>query len=778
MPGYLGLQVSLELTNLLPIKEAVIAAGSYLLSFARDLKASGSDIVVEADVASVFGRGVIQREVENNFRQAVSVTTVTPLPNAPLIELHGGPGPTIVHAFSPEAMYHLRTIITLSFLGYFVDRQRLAAMISEGMAKRVENRLDHEWRNVGVQSVDGMLTACSTQTASFSWAAYRQAVEQRFQAVSNYRFHPDYLSMTPTLMLGSMDFLYAVQSLPKDRHVTISGQKGWILIVIWAHYLLGLNVVVQRGQEKIIYGDDAEPHVTIRWSTEASAPSQQGIPIHYPLENDESDVEIYLYDASMSVQLGCAPEDGDQHFRSVRERHPLTGYGTTYLRRLLNTDCITSDQDPIFEEIPNLVMGIAAVAAQNRDRYAQLDMPPGPAEHITKAPQVCTEIWRVMTAGEMIFSGLSVNKDSVASYRSFFSKTNLDKATLPSAFNGYLRRAAGAGPAYIIPPDERLIGQIAHLAEMVVLFSQVYDLQKCAQMPIIMEGLPERGQLRYYHTLAANETNHGRVRPEDVLNGLAYFISAVHRPELELDQNAAFLSQKQAHSFLYSDFGWSVFLDSVMERAGTKDPADVRPDLIHIEKGTPTNTKTGERRYCMKDATDHSVPWPDNWEIERGPKYTPRAVGHVVGTREFWSTQMDHFELKIQIELRHPNRQHRVWREILGCKSMHEALWRVFTTPACPHAAERASVGTPAKREVKLGPDAVAILGWSYTQSMRCSEKVLIFLTRGDCHLRWVAISGTRSFGRREIGLRTLTCCEECALDYFSSKPGKWVLIL
>jgi hypothetical protein len=96
----------------------------------------------------------------------------------------------------------------------------------------------------------------------------------------------------------------------------------------------------------------------------------------------------------MSVQLGCAPEDGDERFCPVRERHPLTGYGTTYLRRVLNTDCLTSDHDPIFNELPNLVTGLAIVSAQNRDRYAQLDIPPDKttAQHVIKAPQVYIEI--------------------------------------------------------------------------------------------------------------------------------------------------------------------------------------------------------------------------------------------------------------------------------------------------------------------------------------------------------------------------------------------------
>ncbi|KAH7068945.1 hypothetical protein BKA63DRAFT_520351 [Paraphoma chrysanthemicola] len=785
MPGYLGLQLSLDLSNILPIKDGVVAAGSYLLSLARDLKTSGSDIVVEEDVASIFGRGTMRPDLEKKFRDIVSVTTIKPLSNGLPIELHSGPGPTVVRALSKEGQYYLRTVITLSFLDYFVDRMRLATMISEGITKRFENRIDHEYRNPGIESINAMLIACSTQTASFSWASYRLAVEQIFQSASSYRFQPDYLSLTPALMLGSMDFLYSVQSLPKNRHITISNQKGWIIIVIWAHYLLGLNVEIVRGSERIVYGDGAEPNITIYWSEKAYMGARRDISVQYPLEDKQSEVEIHLYDESMSVQLGCAPEDGEQRFCSVRERHPLAGWGTTYLRRLLNTGRITIDTDPIFDEIPNLITGLAVVASQNRVRYAQVDVPPpdetNPVKHILRAPNVEIEVWRVLAAGEMIFRGLGLDKDSVASYQTFFSKTRLDKATLPSACSAYLR-GVEAGPEYIYPssPDERLILQIAHLAEMVLLFSHIHDLQKCADMPIIIEGLPQRSQKSYYHVLTANEINHGKVRPEDVFNELVYFLSASHRPQL--DNEKTFLAEKRIHSFLYSDFGWSVFLDTVMEKDGTKDPEGIRLDLIHVEKGTPTNSKTNERRYCMKDAEDYEVPWPDEWEVERGAKYKPRAVGQVIGAREFWSTKLEHFELKIQVDIRHPlpRWEKRAWREKLGCRAMHDALWRVFFTPPCkcPHMSDPSLPSLPTQKEIKLGPDAAAILGWSHTKGMRCSEKIIIYLTLGNCHLRWVALARTRMSLQRNVALRTSACCEECALQYVASQPSKWVLIL
>lgn len=79
-------------------------------------------------------------------------------------------------------------------------------MISEEINKRIENRINHQIRNPGMEGINAILSACSTQTASFSRPSLRLAVEQGFQFTSSCQFQPDYLSPTPTLMLGSMEF--------------------------------------------------------------------------------------------------------------------------------------------------------------------------------------------------------------------------------------------------------------------------------------------------------------------------------------------------------------------------------------------------------------------------------------------------------------------------------------------------------------------------------------------------------------------------------------------
>lgn len=77
MPFSTGFQISLELAKAFPISSVTETIGSKVLKYARELRLSGSDIVVEADLAEVFGRGKIVHELEQEFRNVVKVQRVT-----------------------------------------------------------------------------------------------------------------------------------------------------------------------------------------------------------------------------------------------------------------------------------------------------------------------------------------------------------------------------------------------------------------------------------------------------------------------------------------------------------------------------------------------------------------------------------------------------------------------------------------------------------------------------------------------------------------------------
>ena len=90
-----GFQLSVELSKVFPIATAVQSAGAMVLDLARNLRRSGSDLVVEEDLVSVFGRAKIVSEVESTFKKTVSIQTFTPLNYGFDVRLDSGSGPTM-----------------------------------------------------------------------------------------------------------------------------------------------------------------------------------------------------------------------------------------------------------------------------------------------------------------------------------------------------------------------------------------------------------------------------------------------------------------------------------------------------------------------------------------------------------------------------------------------------------------------------------------------------------------------------------------------------------
>ncbi|KAH6688418.1 hypothetical protein F5X68DRAFT_255330 [Plectosphaerella plurivora] len=152
MPGYVGLQLAVELTNILP---------------------SGSDIVVEEDLADVLGRGRVSRDMEKAFKDVVKISKFTPLytsrdGSTPEVELHSGPGPTVLRAFQDSRYF--TTVLTLSMLGYYHDRVSLAMKLSAVMDRRSEANIEGARPSPGFEGISATIDSCSNQTSAFQWA--------------------------------------------------------------------------------------------------------------------------------------------------------------------------------------------------------------------------------------------------------------------------------------------------------------------------------------------------------------------------------------------------------------------------------------------------------------------------------------------------------------------------------------------------------------------------------------------------------------------------------
>lgn len=111
----------------------------------------------------------------------------------------------------------------------------------------------------------------------------------------------------------------------------MSNAIGSITLIIWAHYVLGLTVVVVEplSDEEVIFGNHQSPHMIITWPEAKIKEEDYLIWPHYTADVGP---EIRLLDSKMSVILeSTETEEAERRSEIVTdERHPLTNYGITY----------------------------------------------------------------------------------------------------------------------------------------------------------------------------------------------------------------------------------------------------------------------------------------------------------------------------------------------------------------------------------------------------------------------------------------------------------------
>jgi hypothetical protein len=750
--------------------------------------------VVEADLAEIFGGAKISPQFEMSFREAVKVGQSIPLSHGCEIELQSGPGPTLSNALRDQR--YLATAIQLSLLSWTHTRKQIASMLASSMRKRYELKVPGASPDPGYEGIMGTLAACSSQSSVFNWSHYTQEVQEKLRAgIPTFQYSADYIRMTPSLLFGVMHSLYMVQTLPEDRRIVVSNEIGSITLIVWAHYVLGLNVIITgKVSVPIAFGNISNPQVTIEWTKENAELAGE---LFYPSESKDPGPEIRLLDPELTVLLKCFPDDESRETIQADDRHPLLGWGNVYLQRLLNTSLLTSENDPIYEESVKFITALALQASERLDRamWTIGNSSTRPVRYIA------LEYWRVFNAAQVIFHGIKIDRTAVDSYVDFLRVTTLNEESCPNAFDGFLGRVKIGSSTF--SPSYRLLKQVKYLAQIVLTFAHVTDIKACAEMPVRLTA--DHHFLRTVMTELCNAPNaRATVEAEDIFHAVALLLSnGVADPR---DDTPGYSSRETHFLFLWSDFGWSIFLDTV-DPLGEKDPASVRPEFVHAKRGTPTNVKTNERKFLLRDGTAFAkVRYPASYPIFTGATYVPRCAAKVMRRRELWTSCRREFESALYFSVQ-PSREwcgHKMeswyrdsgsggssemvsaFEDSSGYRQMQARLWRTYSTPddICTH-----STTDQGERSIKLGPDAAVLLGWTNPLEFirPLPQRILIFLTRGDRHIRWLAVMHHYSdkeryepedYEPRELMLRTLKCCEECALKHVAALPGRWVLVL
>ena len=760
-----GFQLSLELTKVFGSTVKAVSAGKALIDFARDLRKSGSDIVVEEDLADIFGRGRIEHNLEAEFKkQILGGTRIIPLYPDCDIHLTSGPGPTVTRTFRDKDRRYLSTVIQLSMLAWMHDRTSLASSLVQCMAKRFQQNIPGASASPRFEDIFGTLEACSSQTSSFIWDDHvqqvRNSILQHFPHVlQHHRFNMDSTipELLPTsILLAAMDYLYLVQSLPEDRKMVLQTQEGIIPIIIWAHHILGLTVSVHR-----FTGEAFQFGV---------GPSQ--VIIHLVLDmatRTRENLNILLLDREMKVVLESTSipplrVEFTRNRIAAQERHSLRNYGSECLRRKFNSLITTPNDDPIFQEAAQLILAFAIFKSKTLSRAANSEgmirLAKRGGRHRDSLPCFYDlELWRIHSAARVIFHDIHYDQSEVDTYVQLIKTHKLADIPLPATMQLYLHRLTAALGRDTFMMDE-MIEFVEHLTTLVLVFAHVAEVEDCSDIPLVF-------QMDFYRSSSFLQMHAGEsimLEEKTLLSFIVHILVTVSPVD----------TREDLVTFLYSDFGWTVFLGCVDDR----NPAHVRPEILHIKKGIPTNIQTGEQKYRIVDGLSNDVGNSGITILDREGTYVPRCVNSVKLRTEFFSSQAQRFLLSIRFELDcYDVSVAENVHFFRGYRDFHRSLWMMHLTKRCQHSGA-------AVEEAKLGSGVATAKGHDWVSEgiegrKLIPERICISLVKGDQRARWLAISCAANIAPlRSTMLRSDDCCENCALDAVTILPGQWILII
>ena len=758
--------LSVELSKILPIRSAIIYTAGSLLDLIRALKRSGSDFLVEEDLASIFGQLKIEPSLEDKFRGVVRNASFTPIyPQSP-IGLDAGPGPTVRRALKDH--YYMSSVIQLSFLMWMHEETTLATVLVDSMRSRYESQVEDATPDPDFDGILKTLQACSSQTSQFRWDDLVALVERRFPSSRHwFRLHHSPLrSLSPNLLLGLMDYFRLVQSLPEDRFVMVENQMGLVPIIVWGHYILGLAVLVKDSPDgDVIFGCSGNPQIIIKWSS---------VPINTTLQSKSwvTAPTIYLLDASLEVVLKTEPVDSETARIEGQECHRLKGYGATFLQRLFNKVTLVVDDDPIYAEAANLAVAFAILLSRSMRRIPVSAGSIGEKEsEIPTQSYLGTESWRLYDSSKLLFSGIELDKGVINGFAEELTGVSIADMSVPPGIRVYLKKSESTKNKIT---KDHFIEDIKQAASWVLTFAQVVDVESCADLPLRIDP----GWM--FCTGVVDWEGLEPIRIESTV----FFNLILKMMRKDITRGTSIVESEGI--FLTSHHGWSLFYSSV----GDHDPGRANCELLSIKRGVPTNTQTGERKYRIADAPviERIVRTPI--VVDKGNSYLSRCFTKVYNRTEHYSSRTNEFLLSIRFDIEdcepprwvsphNPDEKNSRYSIYASQSRFHEALWGTLKTTPCPHPD-----GDGKTLPLDLGAVTVAGLTWANGDGQaHATNRICICLVKGDARARWLVVHGlmpNNDMGAlsRQVLLRGDDCCEDCAVRFASAMKGNWLVVL
>ena len=724
---------------------------------ARELRHSGSDIVVEEDLANVFGRCRISPALASSFKTVITTSSS----NVSLLEgirLQGGPGPTVVRAFQESPYFAM--VAQLSLLVWTFHTNYLATALTDSLRKRSEGAPPSSVVQISPdrEGILGVLNACESQTSAFNWNMILNTVSTTlgYQPKRNPMDFPQFT------LQGLLDMIPMAQTLPNDRliHIQIPVGKGIesgvSALVVWAHHVLDLTVLVRPRKSNGTSSND------VRFGG-------SGVEQVFIEEVDgEDEAIIILLDSQKEHLLTIKPEpDADFDLIGAVRRTPARGWGNIVLAdNLEGFVAFPTRPQAVLEDLQTVTSAFALIICKHLIKDDS-DRDSGAKPNGRGVMTYDVNENRLLRASRFLLDNPRINLKEVNSFVALYSFKALDeRLPLPSALDAASRMEPVPQNRERKVEEEwnQICGQARRLSIFLIALAHVVHLEECDDL--IFAGLAI-GDM-FQHPLAQQlEEWNGQdallVRNDAWLQAVAVPLVGHQRSIWKLPWDRV---------CLFSDRGWSAYITTF----GDSDPSLTNVGSMYIGRGSPC--RDGVWKTGIWDLLDRSYNFATEPQRAEscGQKAYLRCTEKITLDSPYCGEGEDVFCVIARFRINRTVAKQRPFK-LVGYKELQKCLWWAQLSKSCSH-------GDRKSEEVKLAMGCATVSGFGH--HLDAEERILIWLTAHSKGARWLALTtipwvsvwADEELFSRQILLRKSDCCFQCVIDQAAGESGKWFIVL
>ena len=387
-------------------------------------------------------------------------------------------------------------------------------------------------------------------------------------------------TIPPAIIRGAVMMFPMVQTLPEDREILIQTDQGVCALVVWAHHILGLNVLVKQSSVSPQHG-----------SSFGSETPNLIIDV-YPTTDALRMPSITLLEVSNQEPLFTIKMDHDEHRIDAISKQPAKGYGRRCLEASWREFADSSEERSGQEAGIQEMVLISTAFAMNLSRHicknprteltnfsAAIDLDNGGDAREDSGSDSDSQsednmnMWstyplRIIDAARLLFNDRKLSMHSVMAYAKLFDGEPL--YSIPPT-RGICSIAEQNGYSTTLW-QKTLLDPARKLSILTLAFSQIADLDSSAGLLLnhSLNVLLDADFRQFSERVKTWDGKFAIPTPEDVWFQVIALLMVGHKDTV----NDSFLSKTS----LLSDRGWTVFLSTI----GDSDPTYISAFHFHL----------------------------------------------------------------------------------------------------------------------------------------------------------------------------------------------------